>query len=161
VPREAAHVGLVEVVDVEYEHAGAVHVGPEVVGVHVSLDPHPAGLSVQERIPILGEVAVEQRRAPPVEGEGRAGHLAELPAPRVGVTIGWSRGGMWMPKYVIVRHFDVGAAGMPEVGSRSRRVIEDHFPDITWHHSHIAVEDDGRVRTFCIYEAPDIEAVMA
>jgi Protein of unknown function (DUF4242) len=66
-----------------------------------------------------------------------------------------------MPKYVIVRHFDVGAAGMPEVGSRSRRVIEDHFPDITWHHSHIAVEDDGRVRTFCIYEAPDIEAVMA
>lgn len=66
-----------------------------------------------------------------------------------------------MPRYVIVRHFEVGADLMPEMGSRSRRVIEDSFPDVTWLHSHVAVEDDGRVRTFCIYEAPDEEAVRA
>jgi hypothetical protein len=66
-----------------------------------------------------------------------------------------------MPKYVINRRFEVGEDDMPEVGRRSRRIIEEEFPNVVWIHSHVTVEDDGRVRTFCLYEAPDMDAIQA
>ena len=64
-----------------------------------------------------------------------------------------------MPRYMIVRSFDCGEAEMPVVGRRSRVLVEDEFPDVVWEHSHVVVDDDGKVRTFCIYEAPS-EAVV-
>ena len=64
-----------------------------------------------------------------------------------------------MPKYFIERAFEVGEDRMPEVGRRSRSIIEGQMPEVTWLHSHVVVDDDGKVRTFCIYEAPDEEAV--
>ena len=65
-----------------------------------------------------------------------------------------------MPKYVINRSFSVREDQMPEVGRRSRRIIEQELPEITWLHSHITVDEDGNVRSFCIYEAPDEDAIM-
>ena len=49
-----------------------------------------------------------------------------------------------MPRYVINRKFEVGEDDMPEVGRRSRRIIEEEFGNVVWIHSHVAVEDDGR-----------------
>jgi uncharacterized protein DUF4242 len=43
---------------------------------------------------------------------------------------------------------------MGEVGRRSNRVKQEHFPEITWHHSHVVVDDAGRVKTYCVYDAP-------
>ena len=43
---------------------------------------------------------------------------------------------------------------MPAVGRRSREIVEDELPEITWEHSHVVVDDDGKVRTFCVYDAP-------
>lgn len=43
---------------------------------------------------------------------------------------------------------------MNAVGRRSREIAEERFPAITWEHSHVAIGDDGRVKTFCLYEAP-------
>lgn len=60
-----------------------------------------------------------------------------------------------MPRYMIVRTFEVEQAEMPEVGRRSRELQEAEFPDITWEHSHVVVDEGGTVRTFCIYEAPN------
>jgi hypothetical protein len=54
-----------------------------------------------------------------------------------------------------VRTFTVGADRMPEVGRRSRSIIEEQFPDVVWEHSHVTVDDQAIVRTFCIYEAPN------
>ena len=51
------------------------------------------------------------------------------------------------------------AERMPEVGRRSRSVIEGDFPEVTWEHSHVVVDDSGLVRTFCVYEAPDVESL--
>jgi Protein of unknown function (DUF4242) len=65
-----------------------------------------------------------------------------------------------VPRYVISRKFDVTADQMPEIGRKSRRLIEEEFSNVVWIHSHVAVEDDGHVRTFCLYEAPDLEAVQ-
>ena len=78
VPREVAEVGLVEVVDVEHEDPGRVHVGAEVLGVQVALDPHARGALVRPRVLEPHDVGVEQRRAAAVERERRRRHLAEL-----------------------------------------------------------------------------------
>jgi hypothetical protein len=60
---------------------------------------------------------------------------------------------------MIVRSFDVGEAQMPEVGRRSREIVENELPEITWEHSHVVVDDSGLVRTFCVYDAPDVESL--
>ena len=64
-----------------------------------------------------------------------------------------------MPRYLIVRSFEVNEDAMPNVGRRSREVVEGEFPEITWEHSHVIVGDTGTVRTFCVYAAPDEETV--
>ena len=64
-----------------------------------------------------------------------------------------------MPKYLVIRRFDVNESEMPEVGSRSRRVIEQDYPEIVWEHSHVVVDQDDTVMTYCVYEAPTEEMV--
>jgi Nickel responsive protein SCO4226-like len=59
-----------------------------------------------------------------------------------------------MPRYLIVRSFEVGEDQMPPVGRRSRSLTEQEFPEITWEHSHVIVDDEGLVHTYCVYEAP-------
>jgi hypothetical protein len=64
-----------------------------------------------------------------------------------------------MARYMIVRSFDVGEAEMQAVGRRSREIVENELPEITWEHSHVVVDDSGKVRTFCIYGAPSEDVV--
>jgi hypothetical protein len=64
-----------------------------------------------------------------------------------------------VPRYLVIRRFDVSEDQMPEVGSRSRKVIEDSYPKIVWEHSHVVVDEDGTVLTYCVYDAPDKEMV--
>lgn len=64
-----------------------------------------------------------------------------------------------MTRFLVERHFQVGESGMPDVGRRSRKTIEEQFPEITWEHSHVTVDEDGTVRTFCVYAAPSQEMV--
>ena len=64
-----------------------------------------------------------------------------------------------MPRYLIVRTFTVDADEMPEVGRRSRVAIEEQFPQIIWEHSHVAVDDQGVVKTFCVYSGPDEQTI--
>jgi hypothetical protein len=64
-----------------------------------------------------------------------------------------------MPRYMIVRSFDVTESEMQLVGRRSRELTEVEFPEITWEHSHVVVDDEGKVRTYCVYDAPSSDAV--
>ena len=66
-----------------------------------------------------------------------------------------------MPRFLIVRSFSVPEGEMTRVGSRSRTLIETKFKDIVWEHSHVVVDEDGNVKTYCVYEAPDEETVRA
>jgi hypothetical protein len=66
-----------------------------------------------------------------------------------------------MPRYIVERQFDVKHEGMPKVGSSSRRILVEEMPEITWELSHVAVDDSGGVKTYCIYVAPDEEAIRA
>ena len=64
-----------------------------------------------------------------------------------------------MPKYLIVRQFEVGQAEMPNVGRKSRKLVEEEFPQITWEYSHVTINDSGLVKTFCVYDGPNEEMV--
>lgn len=63
-----------------------------------------------------------------------------------------------MPRYLVVRTFDIEAKDIPRL-SRAFRERVSEFPDATWEHSHVTVDDEGLVRTFCVYGAPDEQAV--
>jgi hypothetical protein len=64
-----------------------------------------------------------------------------------------------MPRYLIARSFEVGEDQMPPVGRRSRELTETDFPEITWEHSHVIVDDEGLVHTYCVYEAPNEQII--
>jgi Protein of unknown function (DUF4242) len=65
-----------------------------------------------------------------------------------------------MPRYLIVRRFSIAEEEMPKVGRRSRELVEGDFPEITWEHSHVVVDGEGTVRTYCVYGAPDEDIVL-
>jgi Protein of unknown function (DUF4242) len=64
-----------------------------------------------------------------------------------------------MPRYMIIRSFEVGEEQMPPLGRRSRELTEGEFSEIIWEHSHVVVDDEGLVHTYCVYEAPSEEVV--
>lgn len=65
-----------------------------------------------------------------------------------------------MPKYLVERSFGLKSDDeMDELGRNSKRLIIDQFPDVVWHHSHVVVDADGAVRSFCIYSAPNEDRV--
>jgi Protein of unknown function (DUF4242) len=64
-----------------------------------------------------------------------------------------------MTKFMVERTFHVGEKEMDDVSRRSKQIAIDHFPEIIWHHSHVVVGDDGKVRTYCVYEAPSEDVV--
>jgi len=64
-----------------------------------------------------------------------------------------------MPRYMVIRSFEVGEEQMPPLGRRSRELTEKEFPEITWEHSHVVVDDEGLVHTYCIYGAPNEDTV--
>jgi hypothetical protein len=63
-----------------------------------------------------------------------------------------------MPRYLIERTFEVDESGMPRIGRKSNQVIAE-LPGVVWEHSHVVMDQDGKVKTFCVYQAPDEETV--
>jgi hypothetical protein len=63
-----------------------------------------------------------------------------------------------MPRYLIERTFEVDENQMPRIGRKSNQVISE-LPGVVWDHSHVVIDEQGNVKTFCIYEAPDEETV--
>ncbi len=64
-----------------------------------------------------------------------------------------------MPRYLVERLFHVSIDEMPMAGRRSKEVAVEQFPEITWEHSHVVVDDEGAVKTYCVYAAPSEEIV--
>jgi hypothetical protein len=68
-----------------------------------------------------------------------------------------------VPRYVVERVFDQKVEKLtPRTSQRAKRLIDEEFSSIVWEHSHIVEStDDGIVRTFCIYRAPDPDTIRA
>ena len=64
-----------------------------------------------------------------------------------------------MPRYIIERTYTVEESEVPVVATRSKRIGRDEFPQIVWEHSHVVIGDDGTPKSFCVYDAPDIDMV--
>ena len=64
-----------------------------------------------------------------------------------------------MPRFLIERTYTVDMDGLPEVATRSKSIGHHHYPEIVWEHSHVVVGQDGKVMTFCVYDAPSEEIV--
>ena len=61
-----------------------------------------------------------------------------------------------MPRYVIERNFErIDDAEMQAIALRSKQLGAERFPAITWEHSHVVVDAEGRIKSFCVYSAPD------
>lgn len=66
-----------------------------------------------------------------------------------------------MTRYVIERDFGrIGEDEMQEVAARSKLTGAEHFPDITWEHSHVCTDPDGTIKSFCVYAAPSTERLQ-
>jgi hypothetical protein len=65
-----------------------------------------------------------------------------------------------MPRYVIERFFDqISDEDMLAATVRSDKLLIERYPDITWEHSHVVLDEDGKIKTFCVYEAPSEETI--
>ena len=64
-----------------------------------------------------------------------------------------------MPLYLIERLFDQRKEDLIAKSSpRAADLLEDEYSDLKWLHSHIVASDEeGFVRTFCLYEGPNAE----
>ena len=64
-----------------------------------------------------------------------------------------------MPRYVIERELgDITDDQLQQAAGNSKRIRENDFPEIDWEHSHV-VRVDGGLKSFCIYTAPDPQAI--
>jgi len=64
-----------------------------------------------------------------------------------------------MPRYLVERIVSNEAQqDLPGFGSRAKQTVAEKFPEMTWEHSHV-VSDDSTIKTFCVYEAPDLAMV--
>jgi uncharacterized protein DUF4242 len=61
-----------------------------------------------------------------------------------------------MPRYLVERLFDdISDDDMLAAAVRSDEARNADFPDLTWEHTHVCVESDGSVTSFCVYAAPN------
>src|SRR3712207_8170737 len=67
-----------------------------------------------------------------------------------------------MDLYVIVRRGGwASGAELEEAAARSTEVGDQEGSGVRWIRSYVTAEEDGRVGTFCIYEADSPEAIRA
>jgi hypothetical protein len=64
-----------------------------------------------------------------------------------------------MPRYLVERTYTVDMDTLPSVATRSKSIGHHRFPEIIWEHSHVVVGDDGTPKSFCVYDAPNVEMV--
>jgi hypothetical protein len=65
-----------------------------------------------------------------------------------------------MPRYLIERVWDaLDEEEMAVKGPLSKRILTENaqFSPVTWEHSHVAMNEDGELKTFCVYSSPNTE----
>jgi hypothetical protein len=65
-----------------------------------------------------------------------------------------------MGRYLIERTFDeVDEEQLRAIGARSKAIATEQFPEIVWEHSHVVTDDDGNIKSFCVYTAPSDQMI--
>ena len=67
-----------------------------------------------------------------------------------------------MPMYLIDRNFSkITEEQLGEFAKNSKRLAQETYTDVVWHHSHVVIDPEGVVHTFCVYSAPDESRIRA
>lgn len=67
-----------------------------------------------------------------------------------------------MPRYLIERTWNLEEEEeMATKGPLSKRILEENeqFSPVSWEHSHIVMDADGELKSFCIYSSPNTELI--
>jgi hypothetical protein len=64
-----------------------------------------------------------------------------------------------MPRYLVERTYTVDMDELPNVATRSKAISHHRYPEIVWEHSHVVVGTDGTPKSFCVYDAPNVQVV--
>jgi hypothetical protein len=67
-----------------------------------------------------------------------------------------------MPRYLIERAWDaLEEEEMAAKGSRSKQILTENaqFSPVTWEHSHVVMDEEGRLKSFCVYASPNTELI--
>jgi hypothetical protein len=65
-----------------------------------------------------------------------------------------------MPRYLIERAWDsMQEEEMAAKGPLSKRILteDEQFSRVVWEHSHMVMDEDGQLKSFCVYSAPDTD----
>jgi hypothetical protein len=67
-----------------------------------------------------------------------------------------------MPRYLIERAWDsMQEEEMAAKGPLSKRILTEdkQFSRIVWEHSHMVMDEDGQLKSFCVYSSPNTELI--
>jgi Protein of unknown function (DUF4242) len=62
-----------------------------------------------------------------------------------------------MPRYLIERAWgELEEEEMAAKGPLSKRILRENeqFSPITWEHSHVVMDEEGNLKSFCVYTSP-------
>jgi hypothetical protein len=67
-----------------------------------------------------------------------------------------------MPRYLIERAWTaLEEEEMASKGALSKRILTENeqFSPVTWEHSHMVMDEDGQLKSFCVYSSPSTELI--
>jgi hypothetical protein len=66
-----------------------------------------------------------------------------------------------MPRYLVERVWSVDEEEMAVKGPLSKRILAENeqFSPITWEHSHVVMDEQGNLKSFCVYSSPSTELI--
>ena len=65
-----------------------------------------------------------------------------------------------MPRYLIERLWDpLDEEEAAATGPRSKRILSqnEQFAPVVWEHSHVVMDEDGTLKTYCVYSSPNTD----
>jgi hypothetical protein len=66
-----------------------------------------------------------------------------------------------MPRYLIERVWSIDEEETAAKGPLSKRILtqDERFSGVTWEHSHVVIDEQGQLKSFCVYSSPNTELI--
>lgn len=67
-----------------------------------------------------------------------------------------------MPRYLVERVWSsIEEEEMAAKGPLSKRILteDEQFSRVTWEHSHVVMDEDGQLKSFCVYSSPNTKLI--
>jgi Protein of unknown function (DUF4242) len=67
-----------------------------------------------------------------------------------------------MPRYLIERVWSpIEEDEMAAKGPLSKRILteDEQFSRVSWEHSHVVMDEEGQLKSFCVYTSPNTELI--